>query len=267
LCFNDADDQSLPLRLAAQLNVALALRAELDDDFNDHFLIGARFTRLPPDATWHYSEFLNSLFGADLYLKQYRELVFIQSTWFMPTSLFRKVGQFHVGLAEDLDFFHRVMDLLPRVRLEVARPGEALVMYRHLAGSQCSKTPKTVLLEIRVRAFERRVLAGGWMDSGFYIWGAGRDGRLVFTMLGAEFRARVLGFFDVDANKIKQGFHHDLIRPVVLGIENPCLFDDASVLARKPFVVCVAMGRTNGELEANIARLRGSEGVDYWHLI
>ena len=32
-----------------------------------------------------------------------------------------------------------------------------------------------------------------------------------------------------------------------------------------PFVVCVAMGRTDGALEANIASLGFEEGVDYWH--
>lgn len=34
---------------------------------------------------------------------------------------------------------------------------------------------------------------------------------------------------------------------------------------RPPFLVCVAMGRSGGELEANIAARGFVEGVDYWH--
>jgi hypothetical protein len=34
-----------------------------------------------------------------------------------------------------------------------------------------------------------------------------------------------------------------------------------------PVIVCVAMGRTGGALEHNIASKGWVEGVDYWHLI
>ena len=35
--------------------------------------------------------------------------------------------------------------------------------------------------------------------------------------------------------------------------------------AQSPIICCVAMGRTNGQFEANVASLNLKEGVDYWH--
>lgn len=42
---------------------------------------------------------------------------------------------------------------------------------------------------------------------------------------------------------------------------------DPEVLRRLPVVVCVAMYRTNGALESNVASIGRIEGEDLWHLI
>jgi len=34
-----------------------------------------------------------------------------------------------------------------------------------------------------------------------------------------------------------------------------------------PLICCVAMGRTDGELEANIAKMNLLEGENFWHFI
>ena len=48
----------------------------------------------------------------------------------------------------------------PRRHLELGgglyKVEEPLVVYRHVGGSLCSSTPRKLLLEIRLRAFERR---------------------------------------------------------------------------------------------------------------
>ena len=42
---------------------------------------------------------------------------------------------------------------------------------------------------------------------------------------------------------------------------------DPKFLRRLPVVVCVAMYRTNGALESNVASIGRVEGVDLWHVI
>jgi len=228
LCFNDADDVSLPRRLVEQVSCITGMSE------NEDVLVGCRFVRDPPDATRHYAAFLNSLDDRGLVLKQYREVPLILSTWLLSRRLWDNVGPFAESLAEDLDFFHRLMDV-KGVRLRVACPSEALVVYRHSGGSLSSKTPRQLLVHLRVAAFERRVLVHEPWRSGFYIWGAGRDGRAFFAALRASVRANVLGFFDVDANKIKQGVHHELVHPRVLPVYNA----ETDLTGKVPFVVCV----------------------------
>jgi len=40
---------------------------------------------------------------------------------------------------------------------------------------------------------------------------------------------------------------------------------DVSLLPKLPVVVCVAMYRTNGALEANVKSVKRTEGHDLWH--
>ena len=80
---------------------------------------------------------------------------------------------------------------------------EPLVVYRHSgATSLVARTPQKHLNELRLRAFERDVLAGWCRGAGpeaaeaaapsgqFVIWGAGRDGRAFYNGLSPAFRAK-----------------------------------------------------------------------------
>jgi hypothetical protein len=49
------------------------------------------------------------------------------------------------------------------------------------------------------------------------------------------------------------------------GVREPIV--DPNILRRLPVVVCVAMFRTNGALEDNVASIGRVEGVDLWHMI
>ena len=71
--------------------------------------------------------------------------------------------------------------------------------------------------------------------------------------------SHVRAFCDVDPNKIARGYHNPR-----RGIKLPILPYEEAV---PPVIVCVAMGRTGGALEQNIASRGWIEGVDYWHLI
>ncbi|KAH9257588.1 hypothetical protein BASA81_004037 [Batrachochytrium salamandrivorans] len=244
LCFNDADDVSKQNRIQSQL--------DLWRTFGTHeVLIGSRFSRIPVDATRHYADFINSLSSEQLLLKQYRELTVIQPTWFMSKEMFNRVpgGGYAPVLGEDLILFHQLLDI-PNFQLAVCE--EPLVVYRHLSGSVSSNTPRKELVRVRVQAFVKRVLVH-WPS--FQVWGAGRDGRAFFEFLPIEHRCKISQFVDVAPGKIASGFHHSgMILPVRHFTQ-----------VRAPFVVCVAMGRTNGELESNIASLGLVEGIDYWH--
>ena len=247
LCFNDADDISVPTRVAEQLRLWTKTG-------NDNQLVGSKFVRDPPDATWHYASFLNSLSHEDLKLKSFRELTLIQSTWFMSRRLFTFLNGYVEGiLGEDLELFHRILDV-PDIALH--RCDEPLVIYRHLSGSLSAKTHRKELVRIRAKAFERRVLSRPSWEK-FSVWGAGRDGRSFFEALDLEFKKRILEYVDVDSNKINSGFHHSGFIIPVRHVS----------LVKKPFVVCVAMGRTGGELERNIVATGAQEGVEYFHFI
>ena len=136
--------------------------------------------------------------------------------------------------------------------------GEPVLTYRHRPGqSMCTHTSRKTLLRLRLRAFERRILRQPrWQK--FTIWGAGRDGRNFFAELQPEFRSQVRGFCDIDPAKIARGFSS----PALPGATLPVVRWEE---VEPPFVVCVAMGRTGGELERNVASRGLVEGVDYWH--
>ena len=88
----------------------------------------------------------------------------------------------------------------------------------------------------------------------FTIWGAGRDGREFFKALSPASRRKVQAFCDVDARKVGTTYQfYEFSVPVVH-------FQEAT----PPFVTCVAMDRTNGAFEANLASLHLVQGVDYW---
>ena len=134
-------------------------------------------------------------------------------------------------LAEDLRFFHE--HLRASGLLKLHRTSQTLVTYRHRAGqSQSSSTPRKLLLNLRVMAFEDSILRTDprWADSDFVIWGAGRDGKDFFKSLSPDLRERVRCFVDVDEKKIAAGFYAN----PDLGVKIPIVH--FSLLAKDPEV-------------------------------
>jgi glycosyltransferase involved in cell wall biosynthesis len=113
-----------------------------------------------------------------------------------------------IGVAEDLRLFHEHLCLegcLQRVNVP------PLVSYRHRPGvSQSARTPRKLLLALRVAAFEhallRRTEDPTWHGH-FLVWGAGRDGKDFIKALTPQARRRVYCLLDVDDAKITQGYY------------------------------------------------------------
>lgn len=263
LCIADADDVMLPGRIAAQISAML----DKGEAESRRTLLGANFVREPAGSTRHYTAWANALTDKDLHAQQFREVTIVQPTWFMHRDAFDRAGPYDStppggrGAAptpEDLLFFHAHL----RAGGALSKVPRTLVMYRYSEGSVSWKVPRRLLLRLRVRAFEERILATGdagdprWLK--FTIWGAGRDGRQFYGELLPKYRARVAAFCDVDPKKLAEGsYWHVASRTRVPVIP----FQEA----KAPLVLCVAMGRTNGEFEANVASLGLTETVDYWH--
>lgn len=134
-------------------------------------------------------------------------------------------------LAEDLRFFHE--HLRASGLLKLHRTAKSLVTYRHRAGeSQSSSTPRKLLLNLRVMAFEDSILRTDprWSESDFVIWGAGRDGKDFFKSLSPDLRGKVRCFVDVDEKKIAAGFYAN----PDLGVKIPIVH--FSLLAKDPEV-------------------------------
>ena len=114
-------------------------------------------------------------------------------------------------VAEDLRFFHK--HLADQGLLQLVRTVTPLLTYKHRAGqSQSSQTPRRLLLYLRARALERRVLRAdsAWHqrhDGDFCVWGAGRDGKDFVKALSPETRRRVYCMVDVDDKKIDRGYY------------------------------------------------------------
>jgi len=259
LCILDADDVCQPKRVELQLKMA---RKHKDA------IVGSGFTRIPENSTTFYTEWCNSLTENQIYLQQYRELTIIQPTWFFHRDVFDRVGGYveHQSKVSelrpdekkpemtpsDLYFFHRHLDFGGKL-IRINKP---LVIYRHVSGSVCSRIPRRQLLRARLDPFQRRVLCD-WKQ--FTIWGAGRDGKNFYNDLTEESRDKVVAFCDIDEKKIKRGYHDSRRRKIVPVVH----FSQA----KPPIVICVAMGRSGGALERNIASLGLKEGIDYWHFI
>jgi glycosyltransferase involved in cell wall biosynthesis len=109
-------------------------------------------------------------------------------------------------VAEDLRFFHK--HLADEGLLQLVRTVTPLLTYRHRAGqSQSSQTPRRLLLYLRARALERRVLQTDPKWQQFCVWGAGRDGKDFVKALSPETRRRVYCMVDVDDKKIDRGYY------------------------------------------------------------
>ena len=100
------------------------------------------FRRRPANAMRHYTEWLNGLTDDDLLKYQYREVLLIQPTWMMARAVFDRIGGYaergtdeapfpevvkvEARNLQDLDFFHRHLDLGGELRIVP----EVLLMYR-----------------------------------------------------------------------------------------------------------------------------------------
>ena len=241
LCFQDVDDLMLPRRISTQLDAA-ATRPDA--------LIGARVLRDPPGSTPRYTEWANGMSDEELVLHRFRECTLLMPTWFIARDAFVATGGFREEVCEDLLFLQA--HVARGAPLHRAGGDEALVVYRYHAEAASRAIPRRTILRHRAAALERAVLAG-WPR--FTIWGAGRDGRELFKALSEETRPRVAAFCDVDAKKVGVDYVFERHRVPVLH------FADAS----PPFVTCVALDRTGGAFEANLASLRLQEGRDYFH--
>eukprot|EP00039_Didymoeca_costata_P014034 m.221610 g.221610 ORF g.221610 m.221610 type:complete len:371 (-) comp15928_c0_seq23:1735-2847(-) len=265
LCFLDADDYMLPDRIRLQW-----LKAQE----HPRAIIGCRFRRDPVNSTDRYTRWCNSLSQTQLTTQRFRDCTIIQPTWFMSRDVFNRVGGYRPDLAEDLLFFYdhfAKFDQKDEVQPEVASNAqlfpfamvdEELLVYRY-RGSE-SLTPrvsKKLLLSIRVRALESQVLETEPWCSGFYIWGAGKDGRAFYQQLQEKYKVKVKAFFDVDEAKL--GWYNDhgperkkLMRRVpVKHIREVC----------GPIIMCVALDRTNGEFEGNVKKAGLKEGEDFYY--
>ena len=84
ICSADADDIMLPHRVSMQLAAARAAPPKT--------LLGCRFVREPPTATWCYALWANSMTQQDLWLQQFRECTIVQPTWFYHRSVWEAAG-------------------------------------------------------------------------------------------------------------------------------------------------------------------------------
>lgn len=238
LCLLDSDDIMHRHRIAEQTNYMMNIT---DPEGMGRTLLGCQFVRDPPDSTWHYSQWANSLSDERLMLERYREVTILQPTWFLCRSRWTSLGGYveapvsgsvaelvakeeqknrhrrlihekhesliTLRLAEDLRFFHE--HLWAHGILRLHRAATSFVTYRHNGQSQSYRTSRKLLLHLRVLAFSRAVLKSNpqWQqDSGhFVIWGAGRDGKDFVKSLDPEMRNRIYCFVDIDSKKLDTG--------------------------------------------------------------
>ena len=210
LCLLDSDDTMHPTRVAEQVSCMMSLCK----DERKRTLLGCNFDRDPPESTWHYAKWANGLSHERLMLERFREVTIIQPTWMMCRSRWEECKGYvealptnvdanqnisnqnyssflihpdhdtseSIKLAEDLRFFHCHLYSNGLLRLHKSEKEASLVTYRHSGSSQSFRTPRKLLLQLRVLAFENSILRCDehWQqhDGKFVVWGAGRDGKV-----------------------------------------------------------------------------------------
>src|SRR5690242_7918957 len=78
-----------------------------------------------------------------------------------------------------------------------------------------------------------------------------------FGLLSMENRKKLIAFCDVDVKKIGTTYHQ-----AYTNLRVPIIHFREAV---PPVIICVALDRTGGELEKNLASMNWKEGQDYWH--
>eukprot|EP00808_Paulinella_micropora_P021791 g56477.t1 len=277
LCLLDSDDvlhpQRIELQMAYMLSLCGAVSASAGQPVEPaarpaepaaqvgaegrRTIVGSNFVRTPPNSTPRYTDWLNSLTDEQVLLHQYREVSMIQPTWLFHRDVFNTVGgydQSGPGAPEDLIFFYEHLQKGGKLH-KIPQP---LVTYRYVEGSYCSGVHRVLLLKLRVQHLQQSLLSKDPRWARFSIWGAGRDGRRVFSELSQEFSDRVVQFLDVDPKKVGT-FYVDQRNNRKVPIIHFSDFQGAH-----PLLLCVATAR-DGRFEQNLSSLNLREGVDYIH--
>ncbi|XP_066912360.1 queuosine-tRNA galactosyltransferase-like [Clytia hemisphaerica] len=253
ICFLDIDDIMHEKRIELQLSKA-------KEDTN--LIVGSGYVRLPEGSTVRYTEWSNSLSDSQLYTQIYTSFgpTIINPTWFCSRDVIKNTGYFQEvqkGFPEDLEFFYRHLDNNGKLAL-VKKP---LLTYRyHSAGATFSVHEDTIW-DLRMKQIQKNVISK-WGN--FTIWNAGKQGRKFYRSLDPENREKVLCMCDVDDKKIQKGVYTcEMIKgadgkPLKVPIVH---FKDA----RKPFIICVKLGMSNGVFEDNLSSLCLEEGKDFFH--
>ncbi|XP_048347426.1 UDP-GlcNAc:betaGal beta-1,3-N-acetylglucosaminyltransferase-like protein 1 isoform X2 [Sphaerodactylus townsendi] len=182
----------------------------------------------------------------------------IMPTWFCSREWFCHVGRFDEGgkgTPEDLLYFYEHL----RKGGDVFRVDQCLLQYRYHPQAATHSVREETIWTHRLLFLEERVLSQ-WAS--FTIWNAGKQGRKLFRSLSLTNQKKVIAFCDVDKNKITKGFYvyeesKEKPKPRIPIIH----FRDAS----PPFIICVKLDLTGGQLEENLNQLNLKEGVDYHH--
>lgn len=254
LCHLDADDIMSSERVEIEYNQAILE--------GDSCLIGCNFSRIPPEATPYYTNWLNNMTNNDLMLQQYRECTVICPSWFMHRNVYNRVAELRggIGYVETSDNLSRIPEdlffFLDHLQLggTLSKCNLPLVQYRYSANSWSIGTKSIDLQKVRISYLQQRVL-DHWDN--FSIWGYGRDGRRFLNLLSEKNARKVVSFCDVDFNKIGRSYFSSIIREYIPIIH----FRDV----KPPFIVCVGSKKAGGFLEKNIEECNFIEGIDYFH--
>lgn len=256
LCFNDSDDISSIDRIDKQLNYIL----KYDEPFN--ILLGCNFVRLPYNSTVRFTRWSNNLTEEQLMVQCYTSNgpTVIAPTWFMSRQLYNTVGGFKTdipkGFPEDLDFFYRAL----RKGVVIKKVPYNLVTYRYHPNCATINIHEKTIWCMRVREITEVVLSR-W--NFFSIWGAGKQGKLLFRSLNEEDKNKVRAFCDCDEKKIGRKFleiYDEKLRKVTHRIP---IVPISKIKA--PVIICVKLDLTNGCLENYINKKNWIEGRDFFH--
>ena len=110
LCLLDSDDVMHKHRIIEQVLYMIYI---VDDKNRKQTILGSTFNRDPPDSTWHYSNWANNLTDERLMLERYREITILQPTWFMPLSVWLRIGGYVE--APPLDSSDTISDVCSRI--------------------------------------------------------------------------------------------------------------------------------------------------------
>jgi len=262
--FLDADDVCLPRRVSALVQASKL--------HSTHTLLGSLYERpglphRPRETAWHAS-----LSQQQLVLQRLREVTMPLPTWAVTPTGFAATGSFHEAggayNAEDLRWFYAHL----RRGGTVHRLDFPLLVYRHSPNGAVAarRVPASLIWTLRVEELEATVLCNPPWCNGFTIWGAGKEGRRLYSALCPQSKAALRAFCDVDAAKLERGrvdFHDAVRRRVTASV--PVVHFRRAV---PPVLLCVkAMGlagdpEQDGSFEANLAsHSEWTEGADFLH--